>query len=96
MMADLIGARSCIFVKDERGLFTDDPKKDPDAQFIASISAGELIERGLDDLVIERPCLEILQNSEVLDHIQIISGLERGNLARALAGEHVGTIITRQ
>ena len=29
LMADLIGARSCIFVKDERGLFTDDPKKDP-------------------------------------------------------------------
>jgi len=96
LMADLIGARSCIFVKDERGLFTDDPKKDPDAQFIESISAGELMERELDDLVIERPCLEILQNSEVLDHIQIINGLERGNLTRALAGEHVGTIITRQ
>jgi len=94
LMADLIGARSCIFVKDERGLFTDDPKKDPDAEFIAEISATELIERDLDDLVLERPCLEILRSSEVLDHVQIINGLEPGNLTRALAGEHVGTIIT--
>jgi len=26
--------------------------------------------------------------------IQVINGLKPGNLARALAGEHVGTIIT--
>ncbi len=95
LMADLIGARSCIFVKDERGLFTDDPKKDPDADFIPSITVSELIERKLDDLILERPCLEILQNSQVLDQVQIVNGLERGNLTAALAGEPVGTIITK-
>jgi molybdenum storage protein len=93
ILADLIGAKSCIYVKDEKGLYTDDPKKDPDAQFIPEISARELMKKDLDDLVIERPCLEILQNSEVVDCIQIINGLEQGNLSRALAGEHVGTII---
>lgn len=96
LMADLIGARSCIYVKDERGLFTDDPKKDPQAEFIPQISAAELSERHLDDLILERPCLEILRNSQVLDHVQIVNGLEPGNLTRALAGEHVGTIITRE
>ena len=96
LMADLIGARSCIYVKDERGLFTDDPKKDPEAEFIPRISASELIERNLDDLILERPCLEILQNSQVLDHIQIVNGLERGNLTAALAGQPVGTVITRE
>lgn len=96
IMADLIGARSCIFVKDERGLFTDDPKKNADADFIPKISAQELVDLGLDDLIIERPCLDILRDSEVLDHIQIIDGLEIGNLTAALAGEHVGTIITRE
>ena len=95
LMADLIGARSCIYAKDERGLFTDDPKKDPEAEFIPRISASELIERNLDDLILERPCLEILQNSQVLDRIQIINGLERGTLTAALAGEPVGTIITK-
>jgi molybdenum storage protein len=95
LMADLIGARSCIFVKDERGLYTDDPKKDPDAEFIAEITVPELFELGLDDLIIERPCLKILANSQVLQSVQIINGLEGGNLTRALAGEHVGTVITK-
>jgi molybdenum storage protein len=96
LMADLIGARSCIYVKDERGLFTDDPKKNPDAEFIPRISASELAERAFDDLVIERPCLDILRNSEVLDCVRIVNGLEQGNLTRALAGEDVGTVITRE
>jgi len=95
LMADLIGARSCIFLKDEKGLYTDDPKKDPDAEFIPKITVAELRERHLDDLVIERPCLDILENSQVLDHIQIINAMERGNLTAALAGEHVGTIISK-
>jgi molybdenum storage protein len=34
-----------------------------------------------------------LQNSEVLEKIQIINGLEKGNLTKALAGKPVGTII---
>jgi len=95
IVADLIGAKSCILVKDEDGLYTDNPKKNKKARFIAEISAGELIKRNLDDLIIERPCLEILQNSEVLDRIQIVNGLKKGNITKALAGKHVGTIITK-
>ena len=93
ILADLIGARNCILVKDEKGLYTDDPKKKDNVTFIPRISAAELLEKDLDDLIIERPCLEILQNSEVIDKIQIINGLEEGNLTKALNGEPVGTII---
>lgn len=96
ILADLIGARKCILVKDERGLYTDDPKKKGDVTFIPEISAAELLEKDLDDLIIERPCLEILKNSEVIDSIQIINGLEEGNLTKALKGEPVGTIIHRE
>ena len=96
ILANLIGARSCIFVKDEQGLYTDDPKKYPQSDFIDAIGARELMERNLPDLIIERPCLEILQSSEVLERIQIVNGLEPGSLTRALAGEHVGTIIYRE
>ena len=91
--ADLIGAKSCIFVKDEKGLYTDDPKKNDKAAFIPEISVKDLMARNLDDLIIERPCLEILQSSEVIKKIQIINGLEKGNLTRALAGKPVGTVI---
>jgi molybdenum storage protein len=96
ILADLIGARTCIFIKDERGLYTDDPKKNPKAEFIHEIGAKTLMERSLEDLIVERPCLEILQNSEVLEKILIVNGLERGNITRALEGEDVGTTIYRE
>jgi molybdenum storage protein len=96
ILADLIGARSCILVKDEKGLYTDDPKKKGNVEFIPEISAAELLSKDLDDLIIERPCLEILQSSEVIDKIQIINGLEEGNLTKALKGKPVGTIIYKK
>ncbi len=96
ILADLIGARSCIFIKDEKGLYTDDPKKNPEAEFIEKIRASELIQRDQDDLIIERPCLEILLNSQVINRIQIINGLEEGNITKALEGQQVGTVIYKE
>jgi molybdenum storage protein len=96
ILADFIGSKTVVFVKDENGLYTDDPKKNPDASFIAEIGAKDLLDRDQDDLVIERPCLEIIQNSEVIDKVQIINGMIEGNITKALNGEHVGTFIYRQ
>ena len=93
ILADLIGAKNCIFIKDEKGLYTDDPKKNPKAAFIPRIGVKELLKKDLDDLIIERPCLEILQNSEVIKQIQIINGLEKGAITKALNGKPIGTII---
>ena len=96
ILADLIGSRTILFIKDENGLYTDDPKKNPHAEFIPEIGAQDLLDQDQDDLVIERPCLEIIQNSEVIEKVQIINGLVEGNITRALNGEHVGTIIYKQ
>jgi molybdenum storage protein len=96
ILADLIGSRTILFIKDENGLYTDDPKKNPHAEFIPEIGAQDLLDQDQDDLVIERPCLEIIQNSEVIEKVQIINGLIEGNITRALNGEHVGTIIYKQ
>ena len=96
ILADLIGSRTVLFVKDEKGLYTDDPKKNSDAEFIAEIGAQDLLDRDQDDLVIERPCLEIIQNSEVIEKVQVINGMVEGNITKALNGEHVGTFIYRQ
>jgi molybdenum storage protein len=96
ILADLIGSKNVLFVKDENGLYTDDPKKNPDVEFIAEIGAQDLLDSGQDDLVIERPCLDIIQNSEVIDKVQIINGLVPGNITKALNGEHVGTYIYKQ
>jgi len=96
IMADLIGVRKCIFIKDEKGLYTGDPKKNPGERFIPEIGAKSLMTKDQDDLIIERPCLEILQNSEVLENIMIINGLEAGNITRALNGDNVGTVIYKE
>jgi uridylate kinase len=50
LMAEFLGARSMIYVKDEDGLYTDDPKKNPDATFIPKISAQELLDMDPNDL----------------------------------------------
>jgi len=96
ILADLIGSKNILFIKDENGLYTDDPKKNPNAEFIPEIGAQDLLDRDQDDLVIERPCLEIIQNSEVIEKVQIINGMVEGNITRALNGEHVGTVIYKQ
>jgi len=94
LVSEVFGARSMIYVKDERGLYTADPKKDPHATFIPKITVAELETLDLHDVVVERSVLELLRHATQRRSIQVINGLERGNLTRALNGEHVGTIIT--
>lgn len=95
LSAEALGSKRVIFVKDEDGLFTDDPKKNADAQHIPRIGARALLERGLADLVVERVVVEYLTRAKFCHELQIINGLKRGMLTRALEGEDVGTIIFR-
>lgn len=94
LVAETYGCKNMIFVKDEDGLYTANPKTDPDATLIPEITADELIARDLPDLVIERPVLELMRHARYVRSVQIVNGLKPGNLTRALAGEHVGTVIT--
>jgi molybdenum storage protein len=94
LVSEVFGTRSMIFVKDERGLFTADPKKDRHARFIPKITVAELEVMDLQDVVVERAVLELMKAAEHCRSIYVINGLEPGNLTRALNGEHVGTIIT--
>lgn len=96
LFADVLGARSIVFVKDEKGVYTADPKKHPKAEFIPKIGARELLDLNAEESIIEHACLEALLNSRHIRHVQIINGLEPELLPRALDGEHVGTIIDRR
>jgi len=93
LSAEYLGARSLIYIKDEDGLYTDDPKKNPKAKLIRKISAQELLKNELPDMIVERVVLENMVNARHMRKIQIINGLKKGNITKALAGEHVGTII---
>ena len=94
LISEVFSTRSMIYIKDEDGLYTADPKKDPKATFIPKITVQELRDLDLHDVVVERAVLELMENAENQRSIQIINGLVRGNLTRALRGEHVGTIIS--
>ena len=94
LVSEVFGARSMIFVKDEDGLFTADPKKDKHAKFIPRISVSELAALDLQDIVVERGVLDMLKHAEHRRTIQVINGLKPGQLTRALNGEAVGTVIT--
>ena len=55
LMAELLGAKSCILVKDVDGLYTEDPRINPDAELIEDITTKELI--GM-DMVEVNPILD--------------------------------------
>jgi molybdenum storage protein len=99
LLAENIGARSLIYLKDEKGLFEKDPKKvketdRQDLKFFDRISAKKLLEMDLDDLIIERPILTLLQRAKCLKELQIIDALHKpDHILAALDGENVGTTI---
>src|SRR5436853_2206392 len=93
LIAEVFGARRMIYVKDEDGLYTADPKKDRNATHIPRISVQELLARDLDDLVVERAVLELMLNARNIREIQFVNGLRPGQLTAALDGEPVGTVI---
>jgi molybdenum storage protein len=93
LIAEVFGARKMIYVKDEDGLFTADPKKDPTAVHIPRISVQELLARDLNDLVVERAVLHLMLNARHVKEIQFVNGLKPGQLTAALDGDPVGTVI---
>jgi molybdenum storage protein len=93
LMAELLGAKSCILVKDVDGLFDEDPRLNPRARLIEEIGAEGLIGMDMEDLVLERKTVELLQHAANVRKIKIINGHKRGTIGQALTEEKVGTII---
>jgi molybdenum storage protein len=93
LIAEAFGADKMIYVKDEDGLYTADPKKDPTAAYIPRISVQELLARDLDDLIVERAVLKLMLSARHMRKIQFVNGLKPRQLTQALNGEEVGTVV---
>ena len=95
LIADAYGAERVVFVKDVDGVYTRDPATaaEGEAELIARVGARELLALDLPALPIDRVVLELLGRAKHQKEIQIVNGLVRGNVTKALAGEHVGTIV---
>ena len=94
LVAETYGCRRMVYVKDEDGLYTANPKTTPSATFIPRITVDELIELDLPDVVIERPLLDLMRHARYVREVQVVNGLRPELIRRAVEGEHVGTIIT--
>jgi molybdenum storage protein len=95
LLADAYGAARLVYVKDVDGVYTADPATaaEGEAQLIPRVGARELLAMDLPTLPIDRLVLELMANAKHQKEIQIVNGLVPGNITKALAGEHVGTII---
>lgn len=93
LIAEVIGAKNCIIGKNVDGLYTEDPRVNPDAELIKDITAPELIRMDLTDLVLERMVIDLLANAVNIREVRIINCHKRGSIEKAIAGKNVGTII---
>lgn len=95
ILAEVLGMKKLIFVKDVDGLYNKDPKKHADAKLIKRTTLGALFADMPDDLPIDRQLLDAWRTARHVERVQIVNGLNKGELTRALAGEDVGTLIDR-
>jgi uridylate kinase len=72
------------------GIYTADPNKDPDAEFIPEISAREALQRGLK--VMDSTALSLCMDNGL--PIYVFNMDDEGNIERIVSGERVGTLVT--
>ncbi len=95
-LAEVLGMKQVIFVKDEDGLYDKDPKQHADAKMFNKITLAELMTKLPDDNILDRELFHAWQTAKNLKRIVIVNGLKRGQLTRALRGEDVGTVIVKE
>ncbi|WP_394849285.1 hypothetical protein LZC95_17790 [Pendulispora brunnea] len=93
--AEVLGMERIIFVKDEDGLYDADPKSHENARFIRHIKLDELLANMPQELILDRQLFEAWRTARHVRKVQIVNGLRRGELTRALAGEPCGTVIEK-
>jgi molybdenum storage protein len=88
LLADAYGAERLVYVKDVNGVYAGD-RGEP----LSRVGANELREAKLPGLPIDVLVLELLGCAKHVRQVQVVNGLAKGTITRAVAGEHVGTII---
>jgi molybdenum storage protein len=97
LVAEAFGCRSLTLVKDVDGLFDRDPRHGTGgAKLIREIGTRALREMKLATLPFDAVLLDLLDTARLIDRFQIVNARRPEDLSRALAGEHVGTIVRKE
>jgi uridylate kinase len=84
-----MGAERCILIKDEQGLYTADPKKDPNAQRFDKLTYAEAIEYRV-------RVMDLTAITLCMDHhlpLIVLNVWDDHSLLDAVLGKKVGTLI---
>jgi uridylate kinase len=73
-----------------QGVYTADPAKDPDAEFIPSISFQEVVARELG--VMDAAAVALCKENQL--PIIVLNLSHRGAVANAIRGERIGTLVS--
>ena len=84
-----IGCEVLLMAKGVDGVYSDDPRTNPDAELFDHISHREVIERNLK--VADATAFSLCMDNDM--PILVFNLLTDGNIARAVAGEHIGTLV---
>jgi len=85
-----IGAEVVLMAKGVDGVYTADPKTTPSAELFETITHREVLERGLKvaDATAFSLCMDNLMP------ILVFNLLREGNIARAVSGRRIGTLVS--
>ncbi len=95
ILAEVLGCKRVILVKDVDGLHDKDPHAHKDARLIPKIGLDALLADLPAELCIDKQLLDAWKNARHVEKVQIVNGLRRGEMTRAFEGHDVGTVITR-
>jgi uridylate kinase len=85
-----IGAEVVLMAKAVDGVFTDDPRSNPEATMLTEITHREVLDREL--RVADATAFSLCMDNGM--PILVFNLLTDGNIARAVAGEKIGTLVT--
>lgn len=84
-----IGADVLFLAKGVDGVYSDDPRTNPDAELYTRITPREVIEKGLK--VADATAFSLCMDNDM--PILVFNLLEEGNIARAASGQVIGTLV---
>ncbi|QYH20566.1 UMP kinase [Corynebacterium aquatimens] len=84
-----IGCDVLLMAKAVDGVYDSDPRTNPDAKLFTEITPREVIEKGLK--VADATAFSLCMDNNM--PILVFNLLKEGNIARAIAGERVGTLV---
>ena len=83
------GAEALLLAKSVEGVYTADPKADPDAKLYDEITHRDVLEQGLK--VADATAFSLCMDNRM--PIIVFNLLVEGNIARAVRGERIGTLV---